>query len=452
VLGQLCALECEYGSQDTLAHLAEFATMMPDLAESCRARYFLSRGMSAEAAAARRQFELISAQSHGLQEARNIELPTYLALQAMSDDLLGLKRTLASLVEVAKTRPFWQGRVAVASAHVARCRGDYGKGLALVEASLEGMPDGSAAWAATAALRVTLLDLAGVPGAAIEAGVAYLATARARRVPIVGIGLALTAAYARVGETDAADHLYQELRKLLEDRGAAGIVLGRCFEVGAFVASQRGDRAGFQERAEACAGEYRRGENTALTARYDALLRADQRSRTMGDERSDYATVVVGRRRAAETGTSRDGSGSSSVSSDVHADVLALLVERAGARGGFLYTWTDGSWSRVFGTPGLEAPSGLDAAVLECIASRTEGVTQTMGATTATGAGPERHWFFTSAAGDRLVPCLLEDNAANDHVVGVAVLAVGTDGNVDIPTTSLAAAARALAPNQHAAG
>jgi hypothetical protein len=75
-----------------------------------------------------------------------------------------------------------------------------------------------------------------------------------------------------------------------------------------------------------------------------------------------------------------------------------------------------------------------------------------MGATTATAPGPERHWFFTSAAGDRLVPCLLEDNAANDHVVGVAVLAVGTEGDVDIPTTSLAAAARALTPSQHVAG
>ncbi|HEX3594200.1 MAG TPA: protein kinase, partial [Polyangiaceae bacterium] len=218
-LGQLCALEAEHACATALQHIDEYTPRAANMAESCRARYYLAEGMLAKSELARRNFEILSVRTSGSREARIIELPTYLGLHAMSDDVLGLKRTLGAIAEVARTRPRWKSRVALASAHLHRCRGEIGVGLATIERSLAELPPEHGDWAPSAALRIALLDLAGNPAGAVDAGVAYLAESRKRRVPPVGLMLSLALAFANAGNEEAAEDHVNLARVALEARG-----------------------------------------------------------------------------------------------------------------------------------------------------------------------------------------------------------------------------------------
>jgi len=132
--------------------------------------------------------------------------------------------------------------------------------------------------------------------------------------------------------------------------------------------------------------------------------------------------------------------------------VLALLVERAGALGGFLYARVGDGWGRICGTPGLDAPDNLDATVLERLTDVDDPVTEAMSTDDAPTAYIGRSHPITSSDGRHLVSCLLADaENPSERIVGVAVLAVAPDALIDIPTTSIAAAARALAPRVHIA-
>jgi hypothetical protein len=407
--------------------------------------------MAVESEAARKSCELLSLQSGGLQETRIAELPAYVSLYATAGDVLGLKRALAAITEVAKTRPGWKSRAALVKAHLFRCRGDFADGLATIEAALAELPAEHGDWAPMAALHVALLELSGNPARAIEAGTAYLRRARDGELPYAGIALALALAFAKTGDGAAAEEHVALARMALETVGAGGIQLGYCFEVAARVASLSGDRSAFLEASTACARQYHQGENPVLTARYDALMRADLMMASRVGAAVEQITVVVGKPRQAELAPSVPGSSGSS-DDEVHADVLALLVERAGALGGFLYARVGDVWSRICGTPGLEAPSNLDASVLERLTEMEDPVTEAMDAEDAPTAFTGRTRTLTSTDGCRMVSCLLaETGDPSERIVGIAVLAVANDAHIDISTTSIAAAARALAPRMHAA-
>jgi hypothetical protein len=360
----------------------------------------------------------------------------------MSDDVLGLKRTLGAIAEVARTRPRWKSRVALASAHLHRCRGEIGVGLATIERSLAELPPEHGDWAPSAALRIALLDLAGNPAGAVDAGVAYLAESRKRRVPPVGIMLSLALAFANAGNEEAAEDHVNLARVALEARGVSGIHLGRCYEVGACVASLRGDRVTFNERADACARYYRRGENPVLTARHDALFR----ERRLPSERAaegDLELVTVAKEQAVVYPTVKDSSFGSAIASDAHASALAVLVERTGARGGVLYARLGTGWTRFAVTEGLRVSSNLDAIVAEYLMHVSEPATQTMGMSGLPKEPAVRRLALDPESGDRWVPYLIE-GIAGEPPIGAVVLALPGEEPVEIPTTSLAAIGRAL--------
>ncbi|HEX3595585.1 MAG TPA: hypothetical protein VHU80_10795, partial [Polyangiaceae bacterium] len=448
-LAQLCALEAESAVEGTLEHLEELAAFVPNLTESCRARYYLALGMTQESEAARRKAERLSVQATGLAEARISELAAYLTFHALSDDVLGLKRTFSAMKEVLKTRPGWKYRVALAESHLLRCRGDFARALSTIESVLGELSPDNGDWAPCAALHVTLLDLTGRTAHALGKGDEYLEAARRHGVPHAGIALSLALAHAHRSDGESAERHVALARSELESHGVNGVYLGYCFEVGARVASLRGDRDTFAERAACCAGLYRHGDNPVLTARYDELLRADRIVEARSAANVDQAaTVIVGRTpRGTPLGSSSSARSYTSVGSDAHADALGLLVERSGARGGFLYVRGGDGWSRVYGTPGLRVPRDLDAAILEQMTEIEEPATECAEAAPAHPEHLNKSWAIDDAEGGRLISCLLADEGARpDRVVAIAVLSMESDAIVDIPTTSLAAAARALVP------
>jgi hypothetical protein len=342
-LGQLCTVEAEYATDSALAHIGDFSRMMPDFAESCRARYYLARGMPRESEASRKAFERLSVQSGVLQETRISELSTYLTLYALAGDVLALKRVLAAITEVAKTRPGWRFRVALAKSHLARSRGDFAAGLATLEAAMPELPGEHVDWTAFAALRVALVDLSGDGARAIELGRESLTWARAHGLFPAGIALSLALAFSARGDTAEAEAHFALGKSALEGRGAAGIHLGWCLEVGARIAAARGDRVAFIERVAECARLYRHGDNPILTARYDALMRADRSAVLRTDHVADQtATVVIGRRAAdssaadGSSGSLDESSSGSGVEGDPEPEAIALMVERTVAGNRFV--------------------------------------------------------------------------------------------------------------------
>ncbi len=445
-LGQLCSVEADYGVEGALAHIDELSTRMPNLAESCRARYYLSRGLTQESEAARRDCERLSVQSGGLLETRISELTSYLALYSLLGDVLGLKRTLAAMMEVLKTRPAWKARVALARAQVLRCRHEYAAGLATIDAALSELAPENGEWSPAAALRVTLLDLSGDMVGAVRSGTHDLAVAIREGLPHAGIALALALSCARAGEGALAERHLATAREALESQQASGIHLGVYFEVGARIASLTGDRDEFAARAEHCAQFFRHGENPVLTARYDALLRNDRVVQAQTSPSVDQAATVIIRARGAP-GPSSAAAPESSFTSDALADALGLLVERTNALGGFLYVRGAAGWNRVYGTPGLAVPADLDAAVHGHLTELEEPATAVMGPQDGATESHARPLALSIGGGEHMISCPLTQQRETDRIVAVAVLSVEGDASVDIPTTSLVAAARALSPH-----
>jgi hypothetical protein len=272
----------------------------------------------------------------------------------------------------------------------------------------------------------------------------YLNTLEQRRLPRAGTALAVALAFAHAGDGPGAERQLALARSLLEARGVAGIHLGRCHEIGARIAIRRRDAAAFAERAAACAKYYRCGENPVLTARHDALLRANLASRRPGasSEDSVFTQIVVPQH---ATGTLRSDSGSElEMISSAHESVLTALIAESGATGGFLYMKSGLGLCRVFGTSGLEVPGDLDADVADYLAHALEPDTIAAECLSETKQRP----VLESRTGQRFIACLLEEGlgVGLERVAGVAVLAVADGANVEVSMTRRAAAARALMP------
>ena len=432
LLGYLCSLEAEHAAPTASLRIEEYAPFMPNLAESLRARHCLALGDVAGAALARRRFETLSVQTNGLAEARILELPAYLNLHALSDDIMGIKRTMDAMSEVVRTRPCWGPRLALARSHFLRCQGELAEALAVIEASLSALDDGHGDWAPSAAAHVDLLNRTGRFEDARRVGSGYLEHARLLRVPMVRLDLALAMAHAELDDATAAERHFEAARSSLEARGVGGMHLGHLYEIGARIAIARRDRRVFALRATACAEHYCAGMSPSLTAKYDALMKHAERCNLAVDGVPRSASSPPGDA-SAETAMSPTGAPlqvSTSVESwGPHQEVLALLVARAGALGGFLYTNSTDGLQLTGVTPGFDPPDDLDAAVAAFFADQVE---------------PEGQTLYTPA-GDRLTPWLLECHRDGARLVPGAVFLAIADGPARRATEAVAAAAIALA-------
>ncbi|HKU45101.1 MAG TPA: AAA family ATPase, partial [Polyangiales bacterium] len=352
-LGYLCSIEAELGSPQTPAHLDAYAPHMPHNALSLRARYLLAIGDVAGAAAARKQSELASVQGNSLLETRNTETTGYLTIAALSDDLLGLRRAEADVAEVAKTRPGWQPRLAIAQSHVLRCEGRALEAVALAERALAQLPALHADFTAAAAAHLEALLAAGRSQAAKAAAARHLETAAAAGAPTYRLELAAAQAHAELAEHDAAELCYATALRALEARQASGLVLGRAFEIGARIAFLRGDAREFAARSESCASCYAVRHNAALAARHGRLVRDAMRVLPDAHKRPSQSADGMSSGTLRELGSRVDDD-------DFYANALAYLVKCSGAAGGYLYVCANDGVRRVAQTQGITPSEGAE--------------------------------------------------------------------------------------------
>jgi hypothetical protein len=423
-LGYLCALEVDHCTDAALQYVDEYAPVMPNLAESHRARYHLACANLPAEQAARRRFEVLSVQANSLSDARIIELPPRLLLYALTDDVMGLRRTLDAIREVAATRPRWEPRALLAQAHLLRCRGAFSEGLAVIECCLAKVDPEQGDWMPSVAAHLELLLALGRFAAVRELGEVYLLQARVQRVPYYAIQLLLAWAHAALGDGGAAEQLLEESQTALAARGCSGVVLGRSFEIGARIAVLRRDQAAFAERAERCAQLYRIEQHPSLAARYTALRRA---ASSAGLDHAAGAAALESpfARDEMRVAALRSAALEHVQSSDFYSKTLALVVAHVGAVGGALYTCRpEGGMRRVATTDDGELWSDLDREVARFHAREIENDHDTTGSTGMPETGSLR--TLHTATGRALIPYLLEhDRHATRTIAGVVVFAIG---------------------------
>jgi tetratricopeptide (TPR) repeat protein len=442
LLGYLCAYECEHATEAALNFADAYAPAMPNLAESHRSRYYLSFGDLSAASAARRRFELLSVQANGLLEARLTQLPSHLTLYALSDDILGLERTVAAIEKVVQTRPGWRARLLLGRGHLLRSRGEIDAALRLIESALDEVSHVDPAWPQLAALQLDLLNRAHRPSDVIRRGPGCLEHAAKHDFPTALLELALAEAHAEEGEHDDAERHFNVARVALASRGARGLPLGHCYEVGARIALKRGARDTFSERMKACAMLYRCGHNPALSARYDALVRDASRQDGAFDGPSRLITASGDGERSwsDRTATIVDGGAR-------YLEVLRRVSQEMGALGGVLYANTNMGLVRRHTTIGLAVPESLDEEIGRYFANEMAAELVT-GTHTAVPEVPTSFDLYaaTNDQGDRFIPCLLEFRRNGvRHVAGVATFAVAAETRLRLAPDGLEIIATQLA-------
>ena len=354
-MGYICALQAEHGCHGAEAILDEYAKLIQHHAESVRARYHLARGDSVLASASRKRCELLSVQANSMLETRNAEAWAMAGLFALSDDLLGLRQTQATLLDVARKRPGWHCRAEFARSQILRCQGQIDVALVVSGVAMQEIDALHADFVVCAAAHLDLLNLARRLDEVLRLGTSYLEQARRHELPSYRIELMLARAHSELGQLDPAEALFQSALAALQSRNCAGVLLGRCYEIGARIALGRRDAALFGERAELCANQYAVAQNSSLALRYAGLLREGARAGLTSagsweSAREGEEAVKAALRELA------------AVTSDTafHARALDLLMRSSGAAAGFLYARTEDGLRQVARTHTGQWTSTID--------------------------------------------------------------------------------------------
>jgi hypothetical protein len=355
-LGYLCELNATFATEDAPRLIAEYAQLMPDIAASHGTRLCLAKGDLVGAAEARRRFEVMSVRTGGLANARIIELPVHLSVYALCGDIIGLRRTLRVLQDVAKKRPGFQARAELAQAQLLRWRGALSESLVLIESLLARLEPPHTDWQLAAVTQLDLLVAQNRSDEAVARGEDFLARAHANQLPTHLLAAAVAHACLAAGDHDRAEQHFTDAISQLEERGAQGVLPGCSYEIGARIALARGDAASFQERADACERHFRLGKHPALTARCNALRRGSRQGRhaDMNPATASSETLMQTLRQLALKPID-----------DVtfFRSMLDRLIALAAAVGGVLYVHEEGALRRVAMAGAIAARPDLDALV-----------------------------------------------------------------------------------------
>jgi len=445
VLGTRSFFEVEFATPEALDAIREFEEVMPVLARSLLSSYYASMGDKSMAELKHQQFELSAVQTDRGREVYEFELVNGISINALSNDLLGLKRMLSAIDELLAIRPLWKYRKALVEAHYLRCRGQIDQAIAAIEKSLLSLDHSHCDWSRSAALYVELLTFDGRYEQACELTRTYLERAIDLRVPTLSFELTLAISLSKLGSTREAQQHFESAMSMVYQRQIQGIHLARCYEVGARLAIDRGDGLAFNHYAGLWSTQYRRSSNPALIAQFDALVReADEQ----GLEIDDSFRIGLMTSRTIKIDVELRDELLSFAESCVDVEqlfsyVVALLLERSRSTASVLYLNTVSGFERVFST--LEMPS-FDALDRE-VEAQYHAMTKPSEETT-TVSGTERSvitsepdiQFMQSTNEPKFAPFLLECHRSEGLVsCGIALLAIDIENGFPNRAQTIAA-------------
>lgn len=426
--GFRCAVETMYPTDTTRATIQQYEQIMPVLAHSFLSSYFLSMGDRALAESMHKQFEILVVQSGQGRDVYEYELWVNVLIFTLSNDLLSLKRSLSVLEDAVKTYRSLRYRKALVETHYLRCLGQFEQAIAVVEKSLSEMKPNQYDWAASAAVYIELLTLTGRFESAKQLGLDYLKQAEEQRAVTVLIELALSLSLSKLSEDRAAQQHLDAALAMLAEREVEGLVLARCYEVGARLAIERIDSPAFNHYAQKWAALYYKSSNPSMIALFDSLIRdADNRHididlnllNGLRTSRLKEVDIELRDKLKSTLNACKDPQ-------QLYADVLSALLERSRAKRGVLYLDTSNGLVRVaasFETPSLDA---IDDEIDECYRSMAKPYedTTTVSGTEQSFISSERNrLFLDSEVETGLAPFLLEyENDKGPVACGLVLL------------------------------
>ena len=262
---------------------------------------------------------------------------------AVCGDLMALKRSLQTLEAiVAQGHKGWQPFVHIARSEYQRLRGNPQEAIKECQQALALAAAGEhAGWSVASVSLVEALLAAGRPDEALAT--ARQAIAECKRVNLGpyaehSIKRVLSLSEAATGSAEAAVKRLERLRAAAEAGGVDGATMGHLDETIARACIYAKDYEGFRAAAARAGQMYRAGGNPALFAKHERLLQAGRAAGFPGDS---------GRPTRPPSGLSIEPTGvqtelaALSDERDRHQVALRVMMERTGAKSGFLFLWDD---------------------------------------------------------------------------------------------------------------
>jgi hypothetical protein len=364
---------------------------------------------------------------------------------ADAEDLLRVKQGAVEIERIAAQHRGWQPCLHFARGAYQALRGDNQRALEEFEHALALAELGRhMSWAITANRVLQLLNRQARFEETVARGNAMLVTMKQQGMADNGYALMtqLALAEAALGDhTNALLHAEAAISDL-EMRGARGIALGAAYEARARVAMHAKDTEAFERYAQLCDEQYRIGQNAALVARTQRLLR-------------DAVDAGVSTAPVFEVSPPPDpdewGSSLATLLStcqrpDERAErALTLIAEHSQLQGGYLYTLQQHGPVLVATHGAAPPPAHLDEMVASYLA-KVSAVQTDMEATTVQ-ASPRRRDADTRGRGwAGYVPMLLSHEHENDRaVIGLAVMLAPPRGHTQrVPHRLLSALSKTL--------
>jgi hypothetical protein len=256
------------------------------------------------------------------------------------------------------------------------------------------------------------------------------------------IEIPLALADAKLGDVHLAGERLDRILARREAERMEGVVLGWVYEARARVALWARDAAGFERNAQVCAQQYKKsGGNPALAAKYQRLMQEARQEGVRPRHALGNAATQTARETSSKTMLEQEVVSVANALVECKSRqerserVLALLQERAGAKGGHLFLLSGAGLALAASAKG----QGVDAEVISVV----ERLAQTAwGEDEATELTLETPQEATQA---KVWPLLLTCKWDGQlQVVGVAALRFERGAAVRLPMETATAVASVL--------
>jgi tetratricopeptide (TPR) repeat protein len=235
----------------------------------------LNQGNAEEARKCMRRAELLQLQEGSEQRYLGTSAGFELIAQALSGDLIGVKRALDNVTELAQHYPAWRPVLLLGQGHYRWLQGDLSGALDAIESALPLAPAlRHPYFPYLAASQVALLMEVGRAQDAVALGRKYAEVCRREQLDSLDrwVYISLALALARVGEFREALELMDGVIAGCERRHMGGLSIGAVYEQRARIAIWMKDSDAFAHYSGLCAAEYKKGRNPALNAKYARLM------------------------------------------------------------------------------------------------------------------------------------------------------------------------------------
>jgi hypothetical protein len=403
----------------------------------------LNQGNAEEARKCMRRAELLQLQEGNEQRYLGTSAGFELLAQGLVGDLIGVKRALDNVSELARHYPGWRPLLLLGQCEYRKLQGDLRGALEAIESALPLAPPGRHPYfpyVAAAHLGV-LLGLGRVQDA-VALGRDYVDACRREQLASADrwVSLAFALALGRNGEYPEAISLMDSVIAVSEGLRMSGLPIGAVYEARARIAIWMNDRTAFARYSELCAAEYKKGRNPALAIKFARLM---EEARQSEPHASLPPRPVADLLDVSETETGFETIHSRMLEcvdeNDRARCALTILLQSSESFAGYLFGVNDDGLVALAGLPEVEAEEGLVNWVEACLRAELES----QGSATATADGEdEEHGAepsmrYTDADGRCFEPIFLVGKRSNEERIAAVLAMQITPGPRTVPAKEL---------------